>query len=136
MTKEYGVKICAHVILGLPGETHAMMMDTARFVASLPVDGIKIHSLYVTRGTALADLYKKGEYACLDREEYIETLIDFIEILSPEMVIQRITGDPNVSELIAPLWTIEKNKKISLIKKRFEERDTWQGKKSLKSIAA
>ena len=136
ITKEHGIKICAHVILGLPGESHGMMMDTARFVAGLPVDGIKIHSLYVTQGTALAELYKKGEYVCLDREEYIETLIDFIEILSPEMVIQRITGDPNVSELIAPLWTMEKNKNISLIKKRFEERDTWQGKKFLKSIAA
>jgi uncharacterized protein len=136
MTKEHGLKTCTHVILGLPGESHAMMMDTAYFIAALPVDGIKIHSLYVTKGTALADLYKKGEYACLDREEYIETLIDFLEILPPEMVIQRITGDPNAGELVAPIWTLEKTKNISLIKKRFEERDTWQGKKHAKSIAA
>ena len=57
MTKAHGLKICTHIILGLPGETREMMMDTARFVAALPIDGIKIHSLYVTRGTALADLY-------------------------------------------------------------------------------
>jgi len=135
IAKEHGIKICAHVILGLPGESHAMMMDTARFAAGLPVDGIKIHSLYVTKGTALADLYEKGEYKCLEREAYIETLIDFLEILPPDMVIQRITGDPNARELIAPLWTLDKSQNISLINKRMEERDTWQGKKNIKPIA-
>jgi len=136
MADEHGLSICTHVILGLPGETHDMMMDTARFVASLPVDGIKMHSLYVTSGTALADLHKNGGYRCMDREEYIETLIDFLEFLPPDMVIQRITGDPNPSELIAPLWTLEKTKNISLINRRMEERDTWQGKRCKRSIVA
>lgn len=129
MTKEFGLNICAHVILGLPGEDHNMMLDTARYVSALPVDGIKIHSLYVTKGTALADLYQNGEYTCLDRKEYIETLIDFLEMLPPEMVIQRLTGDPNPKELLAPQWTREKTLNLKLIKKRMEERDTWQGKK-------
>jgi uncharacterized protein len=136
MTKEHGLKICVHVILGLPGEDHEMMMETARFVAGLPINGIKIHSLFVTKGTALADLYQNGEYACLDREEYIETLIDFLELLPPDMVVQRITGDPNPAELIAPLWTLEKTQNISLINKRLEERDAWQGKRYVRSIAA
>jgi len=136
ITKEHGIKICTHVILGLPGETRDMMMETAHFVAALPIDGIKIHSLYITRGTALADLYKNGEYTCLERGEYIETLIDFLEVLPPGIIIQRITGDPNASELIAPLWTQEKTQNISLINKRMEERDIWQGKKYAKSIAA
>jgi uncharacterized protein len=136
MTREHDINICAHVILGLPGETHEMMMDTAKHIAGLPIAGIKIHSLYVTKGTALADLYEKGEYACLEREEYIETLIDFLELLPPEMVIQRLTGDPNASELIGPQWTLEKSHNINLIKKRLEERDTWQGKRYGKSIIA
>lgn len=128
MTKEYGINVCAHVILGLPGEDHDMMMDTARFVAALPIDGIKIHSLYVTKGTALADLYRHGEYTCIEREEYIETLIDFLELLPPEMVIQRLTGDPDPTELLAPQWTREKTLNLMLINNRMEERDTWQGK--------
>jgi radical SAM protein (TIGR01212 family) len=136
MAKAHGLNICAHVILGLPGETHDMMMDTARFIAALPIDGIKIHSLFVIRGTALSELYKNGEYACLEREAYIETLIDFLEIIPPEMIVQRLTGDPNASDLIAPQWTLEKNNNIRLIKKRLEERDTWQGKKYVKSIVA
>jgi uncharacterized protein len=135
MTKIRNLKICAHVILGLPGETHEMMMDTARFIASLPVDGIKIHSLYVSKGTAMADLYQTGDYRCMERDEYVETLIDFLELLPPEMIIQRLTGDPNPSELIAPLWTLEKSKNINLIKKSMEARDTWQGKNYVKSIA-
>jgi uncharacterized protein len=134
MSKEHGLNTCAHVILGLPGETHEMMMDTARFIASLPVTGVKIHSLYVTKGTALAELYQNGEYTCLEREKYIETLIDFLELLPPEMVIQRLTGDPNALELIAPQWTLEKNQNINLIKKRLGERNTWQGKKYERSI--
>lgn len=133
---EHGIDVCVHVILGLPGEDHGMMMETARYISGLPITGVKIHSLYVTRGTVLADLYAKGQYACIGREEYIETLIDFLEVLPPELVIQRITGDPNPSELIAPLWTLEKTKNINLINKRLEERETWQGKKSAKSIAS
>jgi len=136
LTKEYGINICAHVILGLPGEDHEMMMDTARFVCGLPIDGIKFHSLYVTGGTVLSEMYMRGECRCMERDEYIETLIDFLELLPPEIIIQRITGDPNASELIAPLWALEKSMNVSLIKRRLEERGTWQGKKYAKSIAA
>jgi uncharacterized protein len=135
MARDHKLKVCAHVILGLPGETHEMMMDTARFVAALPIDGIKVHSLFVTKGTALADLYHSGDFKCMERDEYIETLIDFLELLPPEMIIQRMTGDPNPAELIAPLWALEKSNNINLIKKRMEERDTWQGKKYARSIA-
>ena len=130
MTSEYGLNICAHLILGLPGETREMMMDTARFVAGLPIAGVKIHSLYVQRGTALAALYEKGEHRCLGRDEYVETVIDFLELLPPEMVIQRLTGDPSREDLIAPLWTLEKTRNIRLIARRLQERDTWQGKKN------
>jgi len=128
MTEKYGINICAHVILGLPGESKDMMLDTARYVSSLPIHGIKIHLLYVVEGTALADMYKRGEFRCLEMEEYVELVVDFLELLRPDIVIQRLTGDPIKSELVAPLWAMEKWKILQLIQKRLEERNTWQGK--------
>ncbi len=129
MTHEYGLNICAHVILGLPGETREMMMDTARFIAGLPISGVKIHLLYVVKGTHLDKLYEKGEYRCLEREEYTDLVVDFLELLPPGVVIQRMTGDPIRSELVAPEWALHKTRNMSFIDKRLEERDTWQGKR-------
>ena len=129
MTAEYGINICAHVILGLPDETKEMMMQTAQFISASPINGVKIHSLYVTKGTRLARMYLEGGFSCMERDEYIETLIDFLELLPPEFIIQRVTGDPNRNDLIAPAWTLEKTNTLNLIKKRLEERDTWQGKR-------
>jgi radical SAM protein (TIGR01212 family) len=133
MTAEIGINICAHVILGLPGETRDMMMETARFIAGQPINGVKIHSLYVAGGTRLAGMYKNGEVSCMERDEYIETLIDFLELLPPEFIIQRVTGDPDRNNLIGPAWTLEKTNNLNLFKKRLEERDTWQGKKCVKT---
>jgi radical SAM protein (TIGR01212 family) len=135
LASEYGLKICAHVIIGLPGESHEMMMETAHYISGLPIAGVKIHSLYVTKGTPLATLYEKGEYKCLVRDEYVEEVVDFLEILPPELVIQRLTGDPVRKDLIAPLWALKKTENIRLIDRRLEERDTWQGKRYLKSTA-
>jgi radical SAM protein (TIGR01212 family) len=129
----WGLEVCAHVILGLPGETREMMLETARFLSGLPVKGVKIHLLYVVRGTPLATLYEKGAYRCLERGAYIELVADFLECLPPEMVIQRLTGDPIGEELIAPLWAQDKTENLNLIRKRLEERDTWQGKKYRRS---
>jgi len=128
MTKEYGINICAHVILGLPGEDRNMMLETARYISSLPVDGIKIHLLYVVEGTALADMYKRGDFRCLEMEEYVELVVDFLELLRPDMVIQRLTGDPVRSELVAPAWAKEKAAVLKMIQQRLEQRDTCQGK--------
>ena len=128
MTRGYDIKICTHVILGLPGETRDMMLETARLLADQPLNGVKIHSLYVAKGTQLAMMYYKGEFKCMERDEYIETLIDFLELLPPEFIVQRVTGDPNRNDLIAPDWTIEKSKNLNQIKERLEMRDTWQGK--------
>lgn len=129
MTEEYGINICAHVILGLPGETRDMMLETAQFIAEQPINGLKIHSLYITKGTQLEKMYLKGEFSCMERDEYIETLIDFLEFLPPEFIIQRVTGDPDRKELISPAWALEKSNNLNLFRKRFEERDTWQGRK-------
>lgn len=129
MAKDYGLDVCAHIILGLPGETLEMMLQTALFLADRPVKGVKIHMLYIVKDTPLAALYEKGEYKCLDREEYVEYVVDFLELLPPTMVIQRLTGDPIRSELIAPIWAIDKSENLASIRKRLEDRDTWQGKR-------
>jgi len=133
MTNDYGLNICAHVVLGLPGETSEMMLDTARLIARLPVTGVKIHLQYVMKGTPLAVLYEKGEYPCLERNEYIEMVMNFLELLPSDMVIQRLTGDPAQSELVAPMWAGDKNENLKLIRERLEERDTWQGKRYQRS---
>ena len=124
-----GLNVCAHVILGLPGESREMMMETARHLGSLAVEGVKIHVLYVVQDTPMAEIYENGGYRCLEREEYVDLLIDFLERLPPGMVIQRLTGDPMTAELVAPLWAKDKTETLNLIRKRFEERDSWQGKR-------
>ena len=128
MTHDFGLNVCAHVILGLPGENRSMMLETARFVATLPVSGIKIHSLYVIRGTVLAERYKNGEFCCLTRDEYADLVVDFLELLPPHVVIQRLTGDPGRSDLLAPDWTVYKMKNLKCIQDTLERRDTWQGR--------
>jgi len=130
-----GLSICAHIILGLPGENRAMMLETARFLSRLPVQGVKIHLLYVVKGTPLSELYKKGEFRCLEKDEYAELVVDFLERLPPDMVIQRLTGDPVHYELVAPLWAMEKADNLKLIRETLERRDTWQGRLYRKSTA-
>ena len=128
MAKDFGLNVCAHVILGLPGETRDMMRQTAMFLAKRPLDGIKIHLLYIVKGTPLASLYERGEYRCLVRDEYIELVVDFLELLPPDMVIQRLTGDPIGVELVAPLWAKDKSENLRLIRQRLKDRGTWQGR--------
>jgi len=128
LTIEFDIKICAHVILGLPGETKEMMLETARFLADQPIHGVKIHSLYVTKGTGLEKIYLAGRFSCMERDEYIECLIDFLELLPSHFIIQRLTGDPDRETLLAPEWTLYKTENLNLIKKRLVERDTWQGR--------
>lgn len=130
-----GINVCAHVILGLPGETRIMMLETANYLASLPIEGVKIHLLYIVRGTAMANRYQKGEYQCLERAQYVDLVVDYLELLPRDMVIQRLTGDPRAEELVAPLWAREKTQNLRLIRKRLEERDTWQGRKHSPSTA-
>jgi radical SAM superfamily enzyme len=105
-----------------------MMLQTARFLANLPVHGIKIHLLYVVKGTPLSALYEKGELSCLEQEEYVALVVDFLELLPPDMVVQRLTGDPVKSELAAPSWAVEKSENLRLINESLERRDTWQGR--------
>ncbi len=129
MTKKYGINVCAHIILGLPGETKEMMIETARYLSSIPVDGVKIHMLYVVKGTELERMYRRGEVRLFEMEEYADIVCDFLEHLRPEIVIQRLTSDPPRDELVAPGWLLEKGKVINLIEKKLEERGSFQGNK-------
>jgi len=130
-TKNRGIKICAHVILGLPNEKKAHVLETAKAVSDMEIDGIKIHLLYVVRGTKLDKLYSAGEYRCLEQQEYADLVCDFLEHIPKNMVIQRLTGDPHPEELVAPMWALKKTENMALIKKTLEKRDSWQGKLSV-----
>ena len=127
-TKNRGIKICAHVILGLPNEKKTDMLETARAVASMEIDGLKIHLLYIVKGTKLDKLYAAGEYRCLEQQEYVDLVCDFLERIPKNMIIQRLTGDPHPEELVAPMWSKKKMETMDLIKETLEKRDSWQGK--------
>jgi radical SAM protein (TIGR01212 family) len=127
-TKNRGIKICAHVILGLPHETRRDMLHTAETIAGLGLDGVKLHLLYVVKGTRLETLYQRGEFKCLEQQEYVDLVCDFLERIPFEIVVQRLTGDPHRPELAAPAWSLEKLETLELIRRTLEERDSWQGK--------
>ncbi len=127
-----GIQVCAHIILGLPGESKAEMLETARAVASLPIQGIKIHLLHVLRGTPLATIYDNEPFELMTKEDYVSLVVDIIEILPPEMVIHRLTGDGPPDDLIGPLWSRKKWEVLNAIDAELELRDTWQGKRAEK----
>ncbi|UCE53466.1 MAG: TIGR01212 family radical SAM protein [Desulfobacterales bacterium] len=127
-TQGRGINICAHVILGLPNENRADMLHTAKILAGLKIDGVKLHLLYVVKGTRLEKLYRQGSYSCLKQQEYIDLVCDFLERLPSEMVIQRLTGDPHPNELVAPQWALKKSETLAKIRQTLEKRDSWQGK--------
>lgn len=129
-TRDRGIKICAHVILGLPGETKQDMLATATLLHDLGLDGVKLHVLYVIRGTPLENLYRHGRYRCLEQAEYADLVCDVLERLPSRTVVQRLTGDPHPDELVAPQWTLKKRDNLALIHARLIERDTWQGKRA------
>lgn len=123
-----GLEVVPHVILGLPGEGREEMLATARFLGTLPLAGVKIHLLYVIRGTRLAALYEAGVYQPLEQEAYVDLVVDFLELLPPELVIHRLTGDPHPEELLAPRWCLHKKGVLEAIRQNFHRRGTFQGR--------
>jgi len=128
LTRNRGIKICTHLILGLPGETREMMLKSAKIIAGMGIDGVKLHLLYVVKGTALEALYLQGQYRCLGQQEYVDIVCDVLELLPRETVIQRLTGDPHPEELVVPLWSLQKSQTFSMIQETLVNRDSWQGK--------
>jgi len=128
LTHKHGLRTCAHVILGLPGEGLNDWLETAHFVSQQSVTDIKIHLMYVVKGTVLEKLYDNGEYLPLTLEEYSRGVVEFISCLDPAIIIQRITGDPHKEELTAPLWALDKKNVIARINEYFRILETHQGK--------
>ena len=126
--KEAGIDTIVHTILGLPGESEDDILETHRFLAQQPIQGIKLQLLHVLRGTDLDTLYHRHPFHILTLEEYTDLIIRCIEILPPEMVIHRITGDGPKNLLTAPLWSGQKKQVLNTIHHTFKTRATWQGR--------
>ena len=123
------INICVHIILGLPGEDEEMMLETVRRAAELRPHQVKLHLLHVIKGTPLAKMYERGDYVPLEKEEYVDLVCKSLELLPPDTVIGRLTGDGMAEELLAPLWSIKKVSVINDIDKELFARNTWQGSK-------
>ncbi len=127
--KERNIFTVVHIINGLPGETKEMMVETAKYLNSLGINGIKIHMLYVSKDTPLAKMYLANPFHMLSKEEYIDIVCEQLEYLSPEVVIMRITGDPLKEDVIAPTWLLKKFCVLNDIDKEMKKRDIYQGDK-------
>ncbi len=123
-----GIKVCAHVIAGLPGEGMKNFLATIDVVNQLPVRGIKIHNLYVCKGSGLARLWRKGQYRPLHQEVYTKWAVLALIHLRPDIIIHRINGDPQPGELLAPQWAGNKSRVLQAIQRELEEQNLWQGK--------
>ncbi len=131
--KKRNIEVVTHVILGLPGEKKADVLDTIDFVANTGTQGIKLHLLHVLKDTRLAKLYDEGSMDIMGKDEYVELIVDCIQRLPEDMVIHRLTGDGPRETLIAPQWSLKKWEVINAIEHEIMERSTWQGEKYVKN---
>jgi hypothetical protein len=122
------LNICVHIIIGLPGESDEDVLTTARTLAALPIHGIKIHSLLALEGTPLGEMYKNNAIQIITKENYVSLVADVLEILPPNMVIQRLTADGYRDIFLAPDWAMNKLDVLNAINKELERRDSYQGK--------
>jgi radical SAM protein (TIGR01212 family) len=122
-----GLRVCVHVILGLPGESRADMLATADLLAALRIEGVKLHLLHVLRNTPLGKQYAEGRFELLSMDEYIGLVVDFMERLPPETLIHRLTGDGPRDQLLAPLWSLNKWEVLNAIDAEFARRGSRQG---------
>lgn len=125
---EKNIFVVAHIINGLPYETEENMLNTVKLLNDINIDGIKIHMLYISKNTELADIYEKENFKILSKEEYIDIVIKELELLKDTIVIERITGDPIKEDLITPNWLLKKFCVLNDIDKEMVKRDTYQGK--------
>lgn len=126
--RKHGIRVCTHIINGLPLEDTEMMMETVREVAKLDVQGIKIHLLHLLKGTPMVKQYEKGLVEFMDKDAYIQLVADQLELLPPEMVIHRITGDGPINLMIGPMWSVNKWDVLNGIDAELVKRESWQGK--------
>lgn len=126
--RKHGIRVCSHIINGLPLEDRGMMMETAKAVADLDVQGIKIHLLHLLKGTPMVKQYEKGKLTFLSQEDYVQLVCDQLEILPPEMIIHRITGDGPIELMVGPMWSVNKWEVLNAINGELERRGSYQGK--------
>lgn len=130
LTRKYSpnVRVCAHVILGLPGESRSDIVKTAKKLSQLMVDGVKIHLLCVLQGTNLQTIYNNGDFIPLDQQEYVEIVCDFLEHLAPSITIHRMAGNGLKKILVAPSWLSKKMELLNQIQLELTRRNSYQGK--------
>lgn len=127
--KKKNIFTVAHIINGIPTDTKEDMLNTVKLLNKVEIDGIKIHMLYVSKGTRLAEIYKKEKFHVLTKEEYIDIVCDQLELLDEDIVVERITGDPIKEELVTPEWLLKKFCVLNDIDKEMVKRDIYQGDK-------
>ena len=132
--RSIGIEVITHIILGLPGESNAQMLQTCDYLNTLDIQGVKLQLLHVLKNTDLGILYEASPFPVMTMEAYISLLIDCIERLSPQLIIHRLTGDGPKDLLIAPLWSTYKRTVLNQIHAEFKLRDTWQGKYYIPSL--
>ena len=135
LSKSRGIKVCAHIILGLPGESPEDAVKTAQTLSDLHIEGVKIHLLHVLKGSRLEKLYRDGKLRLLDQKEYINSVCLALENLSPYIVIQRLTGEGDRENHIAPSWALDKTGTIKMIEAELVKRGTHQGERALNTIS-
>ena len=128
--RERNIDVVVHIINGLPYETKKDMLNTVKYLNKLDIQGIKIHMLSITKDTPIEKMYQEEKFKLLSKEEYIDIVVDQLELLREEIVIHRITGDPKLDELIEPKWLTKKFCVLNDIDKEMVKRDSYQGKKA------
>lgn len=127
--RERNIDVIVHIINGLPYETKEDMLNTVKYLNKLDIQGIKIHMLSILKDTPLEYLYQKDKFHVLTKDEYVDIVVDQLELLRPEIVIHRITGDPKIDDLVEPTWLTKKFCVLNDIDKEMVRRDSYQGKK-------
>nr|WP_288544639.1 TIGR01212 family radical SAM protein [uncultured Faecalibacillus sp.] len=127
LCRQYNLEVCVHIINGLPFETKEMMIETAKTLGQLDIQALKIHMLFVVKNTKLQQMYENHEFEMLTRQEYIDIVVEQLRYINPEIVLERLTGDGKIDDLIAPMWSIKKVTILNDIDKQMKERDIFQG---------
>jgi uncharacterized protein len=129
-TARRGINNCAHLILGLPGETRSDWLEQARVISKLPVKNLKLHQLQIHKGTAMEKQFRKNpeQFHLFSAEEYIDLVVDYLELLNPEIIVERFISQAPPEMLIAPKWGLKNFEFVAKVEKRLKERGTWQGR--------
>ncbi|AJE04236.1 TIGR01212 family radical SAM protein [Geobacter pickeringii] len=122
-----GIDLCTHLIYGFPGETRDGFLRTAGLIATLPVNSVKLHQLHAVKGTRLAEMYYRREFTPLSRDEYVTAACDFLELLPPQIAVQRLYGSAPLAIRVAPTWGLKNNQMWYAIVNELKRRDSWQG---------